>query len=182
MPINFLQTNKTRAYVIALILLIVSLCTASADELVYKCGQEITNKPANPQQCQKLETSVPTQIEGTRVQATVSTRPRKPTTEMNLERAEMPPSDAAASQQRALQARTILEDEWQKLSAKQAEMVRLYNQGVPALLAGETIHAPEYKQRVLSLKSQLQRIERDIQALQRELSRQSVNLDTAQTK
>jgi len=48
---------------------------ALADQAVYKCGQEITNQPNDPSQCQKLLISNPTQIEGTRVQNSQSPKP-----------------------------------------------------------------------------------------------------------
>jgi hypothetical protein len=50
-------------------------------------------------------------------------------------------------------------------------LVQLYNKGQPPLLAGESMHQANYQERVQALKVQLQRTERDMQALQRELGR-----------
>jgi hypothetical protein len=86
------------------------------------------------------------------------------------------------AQDRQLQARTILEDEWQRLSVQYAELVQAYNRGQPMPLAGESVHQPNYQQRAQSLKVQLLRMERDMQALQRELSRYGKRMTTVQSK
>jgi hypothetical protein len=78
-------------------------------------------------------------------------------------------------QQRNAHARTILDDELLKLNAKHAELVRTYNQGRPVLMPGETPVQSQYIERVAALKSNVQRMERDIQALVRELSRYPQN-------
>ncbi len=146
-------------------------CFVFADQSVYKCGQEITNQPQDPKLCQKLEIDAPTQIEGTRVQNSAPGQAVSGVSAPNPPRVLSMPTNAQASQQRNVQARTILEDEWQKLSAKYAEMVRTFNQGQPALSVGETAQHAQYKHRVEEMKTNLQRLERDMQALQRELSR-----------
>jgi hypothetical protein len=75
-----------------------------------------------------------------------------------------------------------LEDEWQRLSAQHAELVQTYNRGQPLPLAGESVHQPNYQQRAQSLKVQLQRMERDLQALQRELGRYGKRITAVQPK
>lgn len=168
--------------------LMCALCMshALADQAIYQCGKEITNQPLEPHNCRKLDISSSIQIEGTRVQAPPALQPA-PTMPLALQ-SNAPvnsPSTQAVSanaQQRQAQSRTILEDEWQKLSAQHAEMVRLYKQGQPTLTPGESLHQPQYKQRVHDMKQQLQRLERDMQALQRELKRYAQNLPAAQLK
>ena len=148
--------------------------SAWAHQTVYKCGQEITNQPRDPVLCQALSTSQPTQIEGTRVQ---TTPPQPPGIA-----APAPIGSPLDAQDRQLQARTILEDEWQRLSAQHAELVQTYNRGQPLPLAGESVHQPNYQQRAQSLKVQLQRMERDLQALQRELGRYGKRITAVQPK
>ncbi|MEY3779049.1 MAG: hypothetical protein RL103_1257 [Pseudomonadota bacterium] len=157
--------------------------SASANPVVYRCGQEITNQPTDPQLCQPLNISQPTQIEGTRVQTSSQQVTRTGGTGASdvVEAAKPPASGvptgtSAESQERKAKARTILEDEWQKLSAQYAELVQQYNRGKPPLQSGETMHQSSDQQRVTALKTQVQRVERDLQALQRELSRYGVHM------
>jgi len=122
---------------------------AAAQQAVYKCGQEITNQPADPTQCQKLLISSPTQIEGTRVQNGQPAKSQIAAPVSAVERPVNTPAATSENLQRNAQARTILEDEWQKLNDRYAEMVRNFNGGQPALMAGETLQHPQYKRRTI---------------------------------
>ncbi len=159
-----------------------SAFSASAEQAVYQCGQELTNQPKNPALCQKIEISNHTQIAGTKVQnlnkpnAVVSAGDRPSETAQTV--SSIPPN----VHQRQTQARTILEDERQKLMLQHAELVRNYNHGQPALLEGESRHQVQYLQRVAALKTNLDRIERDLQALQREIARYASPVANAQIK
>ena len=155
---------------------------ALADQAVYKCGQEITNQPNDPSQCQKLLISNPTQIEGTRVQNGQSPKPVSAATGTAAERISIPPTKPQDTLQRNVQARTVLEDEWQKLGAKQAEMVRVFNGGQPALQEGESLQNPQYKRRVAEMQIQIERMARDLMALKRELSRHTSQLASVPSK
>jgi hypothetical protein len=84
--------------------------------------------------------------------------------------------------QRNVQARTILEDEWQKLSERYAEMVRNFNGGQPALMSGETLQHPQYKRRTAEMQIQIERMARDMLALNREMARYAPNLATVKTQ
>jgi len=155
---------------------------ALADQAVYKCGQEITNQPNDPSQCQKLLISNPTQIEGTRVQNSQSSKPVSAVSGTAAERISIPPNNPQDALQRNVQARTVLEDEWQKLSAKHAEMVRVFNGGQPALQEGESLQNPQYKRRVADMQIQIERMARDLMALKRELSRHTSQLASVPSK
>ena len=155
---------------------------SAAQQPVYKCGQEITNQPADPTQCQKLLISSPTQIEGTRVQ---NGQPAKPLIAAPVSAVERPVNTPAATPenlQRNAQARTILEDEWQKLNDRYAEMVRNFNGGQPALMAGETLQHPQYKRRTAEVQVQIERMARDMLALSREMARYAPNLANVKTQ
>jgi hypothetical protein len=155
---------------------------AEANQAVYKCGQEITNQPQDPSQCQKLLISNPTQIDGTRVQ---TGQPPKPLNAATVSAPERPVSATLPTQenlQRSAQARTILEDEWQKLSDRHADMVRNFNGGQPALMVGESLQHPQYKRRTAEMQVQIERMARDMSALSRELARYAPNLATAKTQ
>lgn len=155
---------------------------AFADQTVYKCGQEITNQPNDPSQCQKLLISKPTQIEGTRVQNGQSPKTASTVFDKLVEPISITPNNPQEVHQRNTQARTVLEDEWQKLSARHAEMVRIFNGGQPALQDGETLQNPQYKRRASEMQTQIERMARDLMALKRELSRHPSNLASVQTK
>ncbi len=155
---------------------------AVADQTVYKCGQEITNQPVDPSQCQKLLISTPTQIEGTRVQNGQSPKLEKLVSDTVAVGISSAPSVVQEMHQRNAQARTILEDEWQKLSTRHAEMVRIFNGGQPALQEGESFQSPPYQRRVSEMQAQIERMSRDLMALKRELTRHPSNLASVQTK
>mgnify|MGYP006866081924 FL=1 len=167
---------------ILLMALQLSAGIALADQAVYKCGQEITNQPNDPSQCQKLLISNPTQIEGTRVQNGQSPKPVSAVSGTAAERISIPPKNPQDALQRNVQARTVLEDEWQKLSAKHAEMVRVFNGGQPALQEGESLQNPQYKRRVADMQIQIERMARDLMALKRELSRHTSQLASVPSK
>jgi hypothetical protein len=160
-----------------------------AQHAVYKCGQEITNQPTDPLRCERLSLSQPTQIEGTRVQQMApaqSTRTNNgPADILPTARSQdsvAHPSLSPDPNNRKVQARTILEDEWQKLSAKYAELVQANNQARPGPLPGGTPQSADDMVRANELKVQLQRVERDMQALQRELSRHGKHSRAVQTQ
>ena len=151
-------------------------------QTVYKCGQEITNQPSDPNQCQKLLISSPTQIEGTRVQIEQAQKPTLMAPEAALERNASVPQVPSDMPQRHAQARTILEDEFQKLSTRHAEMVRVFNGGQPAFQDGETSQSMQYKRRASEMQTQIERMSRDLLALKRELTRHTANLASVPTK
>ena len=121
-------------------------------------------------------------IEGTRVQNGQSPKPVSAVSGIAAERISIPPNNPQDALQRNVQARTVLEDEWQKLSAKQAEMVRVFNGGQPALQEGESLQNPQYKRRVADMQIQIERMARDLMALKRELSRHTSQLASVPSK
>lgn len=157
-----------------------------ADQAVYKCGQELTNLPKNPELCQKLEISNSTQIEGTKVQNSPSFNSSSKPKEAQVESTPGAQSSYQASHQtshqtspqtspqevhqRNTKARTILEDERQKLLKQQAELVQSHKQSQPD------------RQRQAAFNTNLQRIERDLQALSRELARYAAPGTSAHVK
>ena len=141
-----------------------------AEQAVYKCGQELTNLPKNPELCQKLEISNLTQIEGTKVQNSPSFNSAFKSKEAQVEGMPVAQTSPQDVHQRSTQARTILEDERQKLLKRQAELVQNHKQSQPD------------GQREAVFKTNLQRIERDLQSLSRELARYAAPGPSAQVK
>lgn len=155
-----------------------------AQQAVYRCGQEYTNAPREPSLCEPLAPQAITVINGTRpAPAAPATLPMR-RTEPGV------PAGASAGQSRTpavpalppdlqqserdAQARTILTQELDKARAQLAQLVQHYNQGEPEKWATETRNHQKYLDRVAEMKAAIERTERDIDSLQRELARRPV--------
>jgi hypothetical protein len=68
-------------------------------------------------------------------------------------------------------ARAILEVELRKAEARQAELLKEYNNGEPDKLGPETRNHQKYLDRVAELKAAIARNESDIAGIKRELGR-----------
>jgi hypothetical protein len=77
--------------------------------------------------------------------------------------------DGAEQRTRDFDSKGILETELKKAEAKQAELVKEYNNGEPAKLGPETVNNQKYLDRVAELKANIARNESDIASIRREL-------------
>jgi len=68
-------------------------------------------------------------------------------------------------------ARQILESELKKAEARQAELLKEYNNGEPEKIGGEARNHQKYLDRVAELKASIARNESDIAGIRRELGR-----------
>ena len=164
---------------------------AQAQQAVYRCGQEYTNAPREPALCEPLAPQAITVINGTRpaLQPQASTAAAVPTRSASAEPVASAPSAAGQPRTPAVptrlpdvqqserdgQARTILMQELDKARAQLAQLVHSYNQGEPEKWAAETRNHQKYLDRVAEMKAAIERTERDIDSLQRELSRRPVH-------
>lgn len=160
---------------------------AQAQQAVYRCGQEYTNAPREPALCEPLAPQAITVINGTRpaLQPQAATATALPTRSAPAEPVATAPNAAAQPRTPAVptrlpdvqqserdgQARTILMQELDKARAQLAQLVHSYNQGEPEKWAAETRNHQKYLDRVAEMKAAIERTERDIDSLQRELSR-----------
>ena len=156
------------------------LCgSAAAQAVIYRCGHEYTNAPRHISQCERLAEQAVTVISGLRPpsartgvapdglaadEARTKAEPLRPTTALQTER------DA--------QARTVLDQELARVQQQHQRLVQEYNQGAPAKLATEQTTPHAYHDRVAALKAAIDRTERDIDSLQRELARRPLALKT----
>ena len=162
---------------------------AQAQQAVYRCGQEYTNAPREPGLCEPLAQQAITVINGTRPAPSPaaastavparSTKPDPGSTEPASVRLLGTPAAAARTpdvqqSERDAQARTILTQEMDKARAQLAQLVQSYNLGEPEKWANETRHHQKYLDRVAEMKAAIERTERDIDSLQRELTRRPV--------
>jgi len=165
---------------------VLGVCSATvmagvdAPARIYRCGNEYTNAPANPQTCEVMPAQTITVIQGTRPFGAPSavTAPTI-TSGTKMAPAVLPgaPSLGAASpgpvdtKSRDAQQRAILVAELQQTRERHAQLVLEYNAGEPDRIGGEARNHQKYLDRLANLKAGIARAERDMDSLQRELSR-----------
>jgi hypothetical protein len=158
----------------------VVMAGADVHERIYRCGNEYTNAPAQPKDCQVMQGQTITVIQGTRPSGAPSgsaTSPPSMRTKMTPSVANGAPSLGAGAPEpvdakvRDAQKRAILVAELQQTRERHAQLVLEYNAGEPDLLGGEARNHQKYLDRLARLKAGIARAERDMDSLQRELSR-----------
>lgn len=150
-----------------------------AQDVVYRCGLQYTNAPLDPTRCERLPTQAITVVPGTRP-AGVGSVPGRPVAGDAVpsggERTKTEPlsSGTPLQSERDAQARTIVAQELDKARQQLAQLQQEYNQGEPVKWAAEARNHQKYLDRVAALKAAMERTERDIDSLQRELARRPV--------
>lgn len=141
-----------------------ALCAQAADERIYRCGNEYTNtvSEAQAKNCKLISGGNVTVIQSV-----------KPAAGVKVASAGQSGQRVDASDQRAKDsdARLILDSELKKAEAKQAELLKEYNNGEPEKLGPETRNQQKYLDRVAELKASIARNESDIAGIKRELGR-----------
>lgn len=137
------------------------LGVAHAQDRIYRCGNEYTNtvSEAQAKNC-KL-------ISGGNVTVVQAQRPAPAT------RVASAGQKVDANDQRAKDsdARLILESELKRAEARQAELLKEYNNGEPEKLGPEGRNNQKYLDRVAELKASISRNEADIAGIRREIGR-----------
>lgn len=153
------------AYITAVALAAMAVA-AHAQTKIYRCGNTYTNSEAEAKAkgCKPLEGGNITVVEGLR-----------PTNGTRVAAAQ-PASggqkvDSEEQKQRDSDARAILEAELKKAEARQAELLKEYNNGEPEKQGAESKNYQKYLDRVAELKASIARNENDIAGLKRELAR-----------
>lgn len=156
---------------------VTSAVGADAPEPIYRCGNEYTNAPAQARDCQVIQSPSITVIPGTRpfgasaVSASTPLATRTKTTPAGAPALGAPSAEPGDAQNRDAQKRTILVTELQHTRERHAQMVLEYNEGQPDKVGGEARNHQKYLDRLAHLKAGIARAERDMDSLQRELSR-----------
>jgi len=152
---------------------------ASAQEAIYRCGHEYTNAPRDVRQCERMAAQAVTVITGTRPSPP---RAAAPVPGASVTETRTNPETARAAQpqqaERDLHARTIVGQELDKARQQLTVLVQEYNDGEPVKWASESRHHQRYLDRVSALKASIERTQRDIDSLQRELDRRPVVAST----
>ncbi len=161
--------------------LLLGVCASAhaQQQAVYRCGQEYTNAPAVAGRCELLSPQAVTVIEGTRVQ---SLSPAVPASgAVSAAHAQPMPSIGAASptqKQRDDMARSVLSAELEQARLRHARLLEEYQQGERARLPEETRNIHKPPQHLARLKAAVERSQRDIDSLQRELVRRPIASST----
>ena len=151
-----------------LIPLVATLFVANSfsQERIYRCGNEYTNTVPNAQTlgCKLMAGGNLTVVQGTR--PVVSAPVRVATASSAGQRV-----NAGEQKSRDSDTRQILEAELKKAEARQADLLKEYNNGEPDMQGGEARNHQKYLNRVTELKASLARNESDIAGIRRELGR-----------
>jgi len=146
------------------------VAAASAQTTIYRCGNSYTNDRAEAvsKNCKAVEGGNVTVVQGTKPHggaapaAAAAPQAARPAGQR---------VEAGAQRARDDEARSILEAELKKAQARQADLEKEYNNGQPEMLGPEHRNHQKYLDRVAELKAAVERNERDIQGLTRELAR-----------
>jgi hypothetical protein len=139
------------------LLLTLAGSAALAQQPVFRCGQEYTNAPVDPTGCERLAGQAVTVIPGTRVQ--VGTTPA--VSEASPSSPSVAKVESASQKQRDDMARAIVSVELDKARQRHAELQLQYRKA----------QQPTDSAAQSQLKAAIDRTQRDIDSLQRELDR-----------
>lgn len=141
---------------------------------IYRCGNTYTNNAAEAKAkgCKLMEGGNITVVEGTRVNNPTPAAAAAPVRVATAPQASGGQRiDSDSQRARDSDAKLILEAELKKAEARQAELLREYNNGEPEKLGPETRNHQKYLDRVAELKASIARTESDITGIRRELGR-----------
>jgi len=145
---------------------------ASAQERVWRCGNEYTNNATVAQQkgCKVLEGGNVTVVQGTKPSGAGSASSGSGPAAARAP-AGSPRVEGVDQRARDGEARSVLEAELKKAEARQAELQKEYNNGEPEKQGSEGRNYQKYLDRVAGMKAELARNESDIAGIRRELGR-----------
>jgi predicted lipid-binding transport protein (Tim44 family) len=150
---------------------------AFAQTPIYRCAGNVytNNQPeALAKNCKLVEGGNVTVVQGTTVNGG---KPAAPATRVATAPQAVSPNgsriDAGEQKARDGEAREILEAELKKAEARLADLQKEFNGGEPEKLGPEHRNNQKYLDRVAELKANIERAERDVAGLKRELGRGS---------
>ena len=145
-----------------------------AQERIYRCGNEYTNnvKDAKSGGCKLVEGGNVTVIQGNRAPGggMVKVASASQTSSNSGQRV-----DNTEQRARDSDSRGILEAELKKAEAKQAELLKEYNNGDPEKLGSEVNNNQKYVARIADMKANIARNDSDIAGIKRELGRNTTS-------
>lgn len=144
----------------------------SAQDRIYRCGNEYTNRIGNRKDCKVVEGGNVTVVRGM-APAPAAAAPAAGGGQRNVVSAppSAPRADSAEQRARDADAKAILEQELRRTEARQAELLKEYNNGEPDKIGGEARNYQKYLDRVAEMKAAIDRNQSDIEGIRRELNR-----------
>ena len=145
---------------------------AVAQERVWRCGNEYTNNATIAQQkgCKVLEGGNVTVVQGTKASGGGSASSSGSSSAARAP-AGSPRVEGVDQRARDGEARSVLESELKKAEARQAELLKDYNNGEPEKQGSEGRNYQKYLDRVAEMKAEIARNESDIAGIRREINR-----------
>ncbi|MCL1961034.1 MAG: DUF3450 domain-containing protein [Desulfovibrionaceae bacterium] len=141
-------------------IVLVAMAPALAQNRIYRCGNEYTNQVKGRKDCKLVEGGNITVIGGAAPVQRAANRP-----------ASAPRVDTPEQRARDADAKAILEQELRRAEARQAELLKDYNNGEPDKIGGEARNYQKYLDRVEEMKAAIARNQSDIDGIKRELTR-----------
>ena len=148
---------------------------AQAQGRIWRCGNaNYTNDEAQAKahNCKLVEGGNVTVVQGTKVNGAGKDIRNVATAPGSSDRVNAK-VDSADQKARDADARNILEAELKKAETRHAELLKEYNNGEPEKLGPEHRNYQKYLDRTAELKASIERNEKDIAGLKRELGRSS---------
>lgn len=144
---------------------------ASAQERVWRCGNEYTNNATVAQQrgCKIMEGGNVTVVQGTRPVASAASSSGGAAAARSP--AGSPRVDGADQRARDGEARSVLESELRKAQDRQGQLLKEFNNGEPEKQGSESKNYQKYLDRVAEMKAEIDRNQSDIDGIQREIGR-----------
>jgi len=160
---------KALALFLALLGVLLAL-PAAAQDRIYRCGSEYTNRPPKGADCKLVEGGNVTVIHG------YTPPPRASGGSSSSDSGTGAPSGqprvgSTEQRQRDTDARHILDNELKRAEARQTELLATYNNGQPEKIGGEAQNYQKYLDRVAEMKASIDRNQADIDGIKRELAR-----------
>jgi hypothetical protein len=163
-----------------LVVSVAALLSASAfaQDRIYRCsGNEYTNNATTAAEkgCKLVEGGNLTVVSATKAQARPSGNGDVRVAAATAAGSNASPSpsriDTAEQKSRDSDSRAILESELKKVEAKQAELLKEYNNGEPEKRGDEMRNNQKYIDRTAEMKAQIARNDSDIAGIKREIGR-----------
>ena len=152
----------------------VAASSVSAQSPIFRCpGNVYTNSQAEAQAkgCKTVEGGNVTVVQGTKVNGAAAAASGVKNVSAPSSVSSQPKVDSSEQKARDSDARAILEAELKKAETRHAELLKEFNNGEPEKLGPEHRNHQKYLDRVAEMKASIERNEKDIAGLKRELGR-----------
>jgi hypothetical protein len=176
LPVSPLSFAPLVAALSSSALLLGTTLANAQNKVTYRCPtvNNVTHFTDNKAEATRLGCTVLTGGNVTVIEATkVQTSPGNSAAPVRVATAPQAGSRIDGTEQRARDSdsRAILETELRKAEAKQAELLKEYNNGEPGKIGGEAQNNQKYIDRVAEMKANIARNDSDIAGIKRELGR-----------